>query len=139
MDENFGKDWRHACNHFTVLEHNVFGVPGLMTRYLHAEADTGSRYEIISTEMLSPFRRADGPTNFISVVLPWAAVWTADHGSIIYPNYALEHWRSPRRTLNEMHGGDSAALPIGLNIICGSDYDVAVGFAKSFYAAPEED
>ena len=133
MDEHFSKDWQDACDHFKVMEYRVWGVPSMINRYLHAEADTGSKYEVLSTEMMAEWRNSTSPTYYVTVANPWERVWTSSFGSIIYPDYALEHWRSPHRTVSQMHGGDAAALTICLNMICGHGEEQAVSFAKSFY------
>jgi hypothetical protein len=138
MDEHFWKDWEEATNKFVVVEHRVWGVPTMMNRYLHAEADTGSKYEVLGMDAQADWRSVD-ETYFITVSLPWCATWTSAFGSVIYPNYAMEHWRSPRRTMNEMHGGDAAALTIALNIICGHNLEHAVSFAKSFIVPEASD
>jgi len=137
MDTQFWKDWKDACDKFTIVEHRVWGVPTMMNRYIHAEADTGSKYEVLGMDAQSDWRSRDNETYFITVSLPWCASWTSPFGSLIYPNYALEHWRSPRRTVNEMHGGDAAALTICLNIITGHDEEHALSFARSFLVEQE--
>ena len=129
MDDYFWKTWREAACKFTVLQHRVAGIPGSMTRYIHAEADTGSKYEFLGQEVQIDWRNPHEPTYVMTVMNPWSAVWTSGFGSLIYPDYALEHWRSPRRERSEMHGGDSAALVIGLNMLCGREIEEACNFA----------
>jgi hypothetical protein len=128
MNEEFRKDWLEACEKFTIIQHTVTGIKGMnYVCFVHAEADTGSRYEFIGVEI----PRWDGEMQLALVVKnPWERVWTCSWGPI-YPDYAIEHWGSPRQGRN-MHGGDAAALTIGLNILCGDEPDVAVAFCKDF-------
>jgi hypothetical protein len=135
--EEFSKEWHRALNKFTVLQHRVAGLPGQMTRYIHAEADTGSKYEFLGQEVQIDWRNPHDPTYVLVVMNPWNNSWTASPGSLIYPDYALEHWCSPHRTPGSTHGGDAAALVIGLNMLCGATIEEACTFASSFFALEE--
>ena len=132
-------EWKRACDAFVVMEHRVWGVPTMMNRYLHAEADTGSKYEVLGMDAQSDWRSRSNETYFITVVNPWQAAWTCGYGSMIYPNYALEHWGSHRRTPSQMHGGDAAALVICMNIICGMNPSEAVSFTRGFLPLENEE
>jgi hypothetical protein len=135
--EEKSKDWHRAVGKFTVLQHRVAGLPGQMTRYVHAEADTGSKYEFLAQEVQIDWRNPHDPTNVIVVMNPWENSWTSPVGSLIYPDYALEHWGSPHRTAIQHHGGDAAALVIGLNMVCGATIEEACTFASSFFPLEE--
>ena len=123
---NFWKDWTEATAKFTVLQHRVVGLPEQMTRYIHAEADTGSKYELLGQEVQIDWRNPHGHTFIVTVMNPWVATWPLQQGAITYPDYAIERWGSPRG--RDMHGGDTAALTICLNMIGGATIEEALNF-----------
>jgi hypothetical protein len=137
--EQFSKDWHRAVGKFTVLQHRVVGMPEQMTHYIHAEADTGSRYEFLGQDVQIDYRNPHAPSFVVVVMEPWHNVWTAPKGSYIYPDYALERWGNPAKSAGQHHGGDTAALVIGLNMICGATIEEACTFASSFFTYSEEE
>lgn len=136
MDDHFWKTWKEAVEKFTVLQHRASGIPGSMTRYIHAEADTGSKYEFLGQEVQIDWRNPHHPTYVITVLNPWQTAWTTQYGSYLHVDYVLEHWRPLYKTRREMHGGDSAALVIGLNMVNGFDIDEARD--RAYFMMPKE-
>lgn len=135
-DEIFAKQWRDGVRKFAVLQWSQVGLPGQMTTYVHAEADTGSRYEFLGQEVQIDYRNPHYPTFVMVVMSPWRAVWTSPKGSMIHPNYALEHWSPDGRRVG--NGGDAAALTIGLNLLCGSTLEEAIDLAATFFTEEVE-
>jgi hypothetical protein len=128
--EGFWQHWLEAVNKFTVLQHRVVGMPQQMTRYIHAEADTGSRYEVLGVEAQIDWRNPHHATYEVVVMNPWINAWPLQYGSVVYPDYAIEHWGSPRG--RNMHGGDAAALTLMLNMIAGATIEEAAAFARTY-------
>ena len=132
MMPEFNRDWQKAVLSFNVMQLEWDPHTGKPV-YIHAEADTGSKYEVVAMDVLSAWRNPDWPTTVITVLNPWQTAWTTPRGGMVWPDYALKHWRSPRRTVSEMHGGDAAALVICLNIIATGSVESSVEFAGSFF------
>jgi hypothetical protein len=124
--EHFWDDWTEATSKFIVLQHRVVGMPQQMSRYIHAEADTGSRYEVLGCEMQIDWRNPHTCTYEVVVMNPWVNAWPLQYGSVVYPDYAIERWGSPRG--RDMHGGDAAALTICLNMIGGTTIEDSLNF-----------
>lgn len=125
MSELFRLQWLEAVEKFTVMNLVVSDE----VAYLHAEADTGSRYEFLGARIPTAWTPGHS-THFISVFSPWERVYPIVHGTYIHPTYAFEKWGAPAWREREMHGGDAAALLVGVNIINGQSVDDALAYAK---------
>lgn len=135
----FSKQWHKAVNGFTVLQHRLSGLPDGMTMYIHAEADTGSRYEFLGQEVQIDYRNPHSPTLMGIVLNPWVNAWPLS-GGMIHPDYALEHWgRDGAWMASHYHGGDAAVLCIGLNMLVGANVEDARDFASTFFIKEDED
>jgi hypothetical protein len=130
--EHFWTDWMEAVDKFKVIQHRVVGMPEQMTHYIHAEADTGSKYELLGQEVQIDWRNQHGHTFMVTVMNPWVACWQLQQGALTYPDYAIERWGSPRG--KDMHGGDVAALVICLGVIGGSTIEDSLEFARKMAA-----
>jgi hypothetical protein len=116
MNDNYKQDWNDAVDNFVIAQYQ-FATGG--TTYVHAEAGTGSKYEVYGTFIRSDWRDKGNDTFFIAVANPWQRVWTTQHDSWAFPDYAVEHWGSPNRSRSEMHGGDAAAITMCVNVVLG--------------------
>jgi hypothetical protein len=128
MPEEFREQWLLAVNNFKIVQYWV----GNGIDYIHAEADTGSKYEVFSTHIWSDWRTRENPTCFITVANPWERVWTTPWESWAYPDYVLEHWGSTRRSRSETHGGDAAAITICVNAVLGHEINDVIERAKEW-------
>lgn len=129
MNDLFKEEWLKAVEKFKVVQYWI----GNGIDYIHAEADTGSKYEVFSTHIWSDWRTKANPTCFVTVANPWKTVWTTTWESWAYPDYVMEHWRSPYRTsLEHMHGGDMAAITICINAVLGHEVEEAIEKAREW-------
>lgn len=111
----FQDQWNAAVNDFTIVQ---FWADDY-ANYVHAEAKTGSKYEVLSTFAQADWRNKKALTCFVAVANPWERVWTTPWQSWAYPDYVREHWGSPHRSYEQMHGGDLAAVTMCVNLVLG--------------------
>lgn len=115
------QQWVDAINNFVIKQSNFVGD----VEYIHAEADTGSKYEVASYVTNSYWRNRDGHTMFIAVSQPWERVWTSNRSGFAYPDYVCEHWGPPSRKFDDVHGGDLAAVAMCINLLKGNTLEQA--------------
>lgn len=129
--EMYFQQWNEAVDNFIIKQY----VNSDVTTYIHAEADTGSKYEVFSTLIKSLWRNQSDLTCFVTVANPWERVWTSPFNSWAYPDYVREHWGHSRalvRTDREVHGGDLAAMTMCVNMALGHSLDEVVAKAREW-------
>lgn len=116
------QDWLDAVDNYRIQQYRNDGV----VQYLHAEAGTGSKYELATYLVQSDWRDKDASTMFLAVSQPWERVWTTGRGDWAFPNYVAEHWGPPRRSISDIHGGDLAAVVMSINLLKGHSMNEVV-------------
>lgn len=79
------------------------------TRYVEAEAGTGSRYVVVVTR-LGMAQMVEGGPLLITVLWPWQDAWTMAEEGYLDQSYVLEHLTVGRGRDGRLHGGDLQAL-----------------------------
>lgn len=119
MDDLFKQQWNEAVGNF-IIKQSLFDTP---RAYIHAEASTGSKYELTAVLIPAKWRDSEKDTMFVTVVNPWERAWTVGAGDWLFPDYVREHWGQPNRSRSEQHGGDLAAVVMCMNILMGHSLD----------------
>ena len=112
----FAQQGREALDAFrTVPDSNVAG------GYIHAEADTGSRYEVYAMDAQGA--DAGVGAKMVFVVYPRGLSGSyAVRGGKMHPVYFLEKFSSRGQSLRENHGGDVYAVLECIAQLTGGDY-----------------
>lgn len=119
MYDRFWLDWNEALGKFRMMEF----VDGPGVQYVEAEADTGSRYVVLSS--LVPSVRS-GSMLHVTVAQPWQTTWPMQSRSLHHWTYVDEHLCSPHRGRGNSHGGDLAAVTVCTHLVTGWSLDEAL-------------
>jgi hypothetical protein len=125
MYEGFWQDWQEAVEKFTLVDFR----PDRNMIHVDAEADTGSRYEVMSAGMWLPRRDPHRMTYVVTVLSPWQAAWTLGWRTIHAPSYVAERLRNPVRKPDEVNGGDLAAVTVCAHLVTGWSLDESLVLA----------
>lgn len=87
------------------------------TRFVEAEAKTGSRYQVVATRLGGARIHTGGPV-LISVLQPWQAAYPLQEGGPLHSSYVAEHLTGGRGRWDP-HGGDLAALTYTIAHVLG--------------------
>lgn len=114
--ESFAEQGREALDAFRSMpDSNVSG------GYIHAEADTGSRYEVYAMDAQGA--DAEGGAKMVFVVYPRGLSGSfAVRGGKMHPVYFLEKFSSRGESLRENHGGDVYAVMECIAQLTGGGY-----------------
>lgn len=82
------------------------------SRYVRAEADTGTTYIVVITHLGQEAEgRLGGPT-LVTVCQPWQDSWPLQNDGPLTASYVSQHLCSDRTRLDHLNGGDLAALTL---------------------------
>lgn len=81
-------------------------------RVVEAEADTGSRYVVVTTPLGGMGQRALGGPVLVTVCAPWHDSWALKWDGPLTAAYVAEHLTDGRWQRKALNGGDLAALTL---------------------------
>lgn len=90
-----------------------------MSRWVEAEADTGSRYAVMVTWLPEEVRRREGGQVLVSVVWPWQDCKVMQDDGYLDQSYVAEHLTAGRAAEKRLHGGDLKALTMTIQHALG--------------------
>lgn len=82
---------------------------------VQTEAGTGSKYVVVVTKL--PEYHGQGGSHLISLLQPWQKnmAYELMDGEEIHPSYLAEKLLRDGKSVNEVHGGDFAAMCLTVN------------------------
>lgn len=133
MYEGWEKDAERARENFRVLVRLQDGkarrdnaeiaaefADGWLTRYVEAQASTGSRYAVVVTQMGLAAGREGGPV-LVTVLSPWQDAWCLAADGYLDMSYVAEHLTAGRGRGGNLHGGDLKALTMTIQHALGRE------------------
>lgn len=113
--ELFQEDAEAAERHFEVIS-SVVSETG-EAAVVEAQADTGSRYQVVVVRLPALAGEVLGGRWLISVIQPWQNTWTVSHRptELAVP-YLVEHLGNPHRAYDRHHGGDVRAVQLAVGV-----------------------
>ena len=115
--EMFMEDGREALRNFVIMEDSE-----ISNGYIHAEADTGTRYEVYAVKARGEnFTRNESSYKIVSIYEPrtYTGVYPIMVGGLIEHNYFLEKFGGRGNDVSSYHGGDVYALIMCICLLTG--------------------
>ena len=83
--------------------------------FVDAEADTGSRYQVVVTPLPGDAVDYTGGPLLVSVLQPWTAAYCVSTRGNLYESYVWEKFLREGKRAEDCHAGDLKAIELTIN------------------------